>query len=555
MLKSLRSKVLAILSLMMAVSLTGVGISFWMTQQVNVRLHEINFRSVPLQKELSQLSSDTEMLKREMERSLGFVYWKDPRWKPRRVPVWALEVHRSTLTRFKKSYFQTSAWNDWYARLLKMNDQLGSSAETLYLKLINAEWDAAAALYPDWTQSITQLQKEVEWGRREIDRETRSAFQAAQDDVKNLRVALQLLLLVVIGVSLLMVWMGERALRPIGLLRKIVHSITERGQLTALDKAGLPEISVSKNDEVADLAREFHQMATSLLEREKTVQFQKERLEEQNRRLTQAEHLAAVGRMSAQVAHEVGNPLHSIGLEAELALEVLLNLSNRETMTASQATSQSKDQIQLKQSLNTILDSVERLKKIIQNYLRLSKLTPDQQSPVDFKSVVETVLATYANSIQSQSVRINWIFDDSVWVKADSDLLEYAIGNLLRNSLQALENTAPGRQPRIDIQLKRTPENRVRMLFSDNGPGMSDEAKSGCFKPFFTTKAQGTGLGLSFVKKVFEDLGGTFNLGSTEVNVGTVFVGLLPLLEVSKSKNPEVLNEKRPHETEYGGAG
>ena len=320
----------------MLISLFGVGVSFWITQQVNARLSEINLRSVPMQRELTQLSNDTELLKRELDRSLGFSHWNDPRWKPKRIPNWALEVHLSTLERIKKENLNTRPWQDWYSRLVRLDTDLGTVAESLFIQLQDQHIDQASELYPEWIKKLDMLQKEVEWAKREIDLETHQAFKEAQNNVQNLRLVLRLLLLVVIGVALVVLWMGERALRPIGHLRQVVQQITERGVLTSEERAGLPIMSLKQKDEVSELAREFHQMATTLIERERMIEHQKERLEEQNKtlmqmgelreRLQQAEHLAAVGRMSAQVAHEVGNPLHSIGLETELALDMLETL-------------------------------------------------------------------------------------------------------------------------------------------------------------------------------------------------------------------------------------
>ncbi len=538
MLQSLRSKVFAFLSLLMLVSLTGVGVSFMITQNVNARLSEINLRSVPMQRELTQLASDTELLKRELDRSLGFAHWSDPRWKPKRIPLWAIEVHRTTLERFKKEDLNTQSWRDWYSRLIRMNSDLGQLAEQLYIQLQSLNIDRASELYPEWLKQLDMLQKEVEWAKREMDRETRTAFQEAQTNVQNLRLALQLLLLSVIGVALTMLWMGERALRPIGRLRKIVQDITERGALTINERSQLPEIPLSKKDEVSELAREFHQMATSLIEREKMIEFQKERLEEQNKllmqmgelqkRLQQAEHLAAVGRMSAQVAHEVGNPLHSIGLEAELALDVINQVNQTPT-------EKSASKISLKQSVQSILQSVERLQKIIQNYLRLSKPSSGCKQPIDLQELMEHVLATYSNSFQALKIRVNWNFDSKLknqMMMADRDLLEYALGNLIRNSIQALEHHDRGSPKQIKIEVAQHDQNQVKIVIHDNGPGIPDSVKQNLFKPFITTKAQGTGLGLSFVKKVFNDAGGDFVLINSAPGMGTEFEGVLPLGQV-----------------------
>lgn len=528
------------LSILMLVSLIGVAVSFWITQQVNTRLSEINLRSVPMQRELTQLSSDTELLKRELDRSLGFTHWMDPRWKPKRIPMWAVEVHRATLDRIKKDDLNNSLWQDWHSRLLRMNTELADAAEQLFLQLQDHNLDQASEIYPEWLKQLEMLKKETEWAKREIDRETRDAFKSAQNSVQQLRLALQLLLLEVISVALVMLWMGERALRPIGRLRKIVQQITERGALTAQERSELPIIPLSQQDEVSELAREFHQMATSLIERERTIVYQTARLEEQNKmllemgelqqRLQQAEHLAAVGRLSAQVAHEVGNPLHSIGLEAELALDVTSQLPSNPVTSASQ--------ISLKQSMSSILNSVERLQKIIQNYLRLSKLSSESKEEVDLKEVIENSLATYANSIEQNKIKVDWTFEPHTEVMADRDLLEYALGNLIRNAIQA-----PSTE--ITIRVARTQNQKeVVLWFEDNGPGISEEVRENLFKPFFTTKAQGTGLGLSFVKKVFTDLGGDFQWISSKGKTGTRFEGVLPsLMSQSKPADPSIRPE------------
>ncbi len=531
--KTLRSRVFAFLSFLMVVSLIGVGVSFFLTQKVNSRISEINFRSFPMQKDLIQLSSDTELLKREMERSLGFSHWNNALWKPKRIPMWALEAHRSTLERFKKDHFTSQAWMDWYSRMSRMNVELGQLAEQVYLELQNENLGKAAEIYPQWLNRIEMIQKEVEWGKREIEEETRESFHSVQQDVKNLRLALQILLLVVISVALMMLWMGERALRPIDHLRKMVKQITERGALTSEERADLPQVSIFNKDEVSELAREFHLMATSLIEREKMIESQKDRLEEQNKmllqmselqkRLQEAEHLAGIGRLSAQVAHEVGNPLHSIGLEAELAIDLLQEIS-----TAEQSSSHA---IHLRQSLQSILASVDRLKKITQNYLRLSKGEVQVKS-VNLSEIIESTLATYANSIQQAGARVLWNYpenfkhEEKLIIHGDASLLEQAFGNLIRNSLQAMQTNST-KERRIEIQVSLTRDSQVMIQFFDNGSGISESAKQSIFKPFFTTKADGTGLGLSFVKKVFSDLGGTFVLRDSSAE-GTLFEGLLP---------------------------
>ena len=537
MLQSLRSKIFAFLSCLLLVCVTGIGVSFWLTQQVNARLSEINLRSVPFQRELTQLGSDTDLLKRELERSLGFNHWMDPRWKPKRLPTWAIEVHQSSVERVKPEFLPNRIWKDWHQRVRRLNGDLSQGAETLFLELESSNRDRAAVLYPEWLKSLEMLQHEVEWAKREIDGETRNAFRDAQSRVESLRSALQILLLVVIGVALIVIWMGERALRPIGHLRAVVKQINHRGSVTSEERAGIPPAPIHQRDEVSELAREFHQMATTLIERDRMISHQKAMLEEQNKsllqmgelqkRLQQAEHLAAVGRLSAQVAHEVGNPLHSIGLESELALEVLGRMAPEKSSSA----------LSVKQSLESILSSVERLQKIIQNYLKLSRISPDQKRPIDLKVAVENAIATHAAQIGKLGIRMDWHFDPGLRaagsVLGDPDLMEYALGNLIRNSIQALE-TVPATDRRISIHVE-SGNGRAMLQFQDSGPGIPEPLRADIFKPFFTTKAQGTGLGLSFVKKVFTDAGGDFQLKRDSLHPGAHFEGFLPMATIRPS--------------------
>jgi signal transduction histidine kinase len=216
--------------------------------------------------------------------------------------------------------------------------------------------------------------------------------------------------------------------------------------------------------------------------------------------VAQASKMATVGTLAASINHEVRNPLHSIGLEAELALESLAQGSHPP----------------VKQSLASILASVDRLQKITENYLKLSRLSSGEKKRVDAGEILESVLATYASPCESAGVRVDWRREAGAMLMTlgDRDLLEQALGNLIRNALQALEAAphAQGFIPRITCTLGNTESGKIWMRVRDNGPGIAVEVRDRLFTPFFTTRAQGTGLGLSFVKKVFEEHGGDVQL-------------------------------------------
>lgn len=621
---------------MVLLSLLSSALSLIRITDVNRFLGAINHVSVPLGRLFTQIQSDAEVYSRELERSLGYSHWKDGHWKPRQAPQWIRDVLENEISRIS-DYIKNDSdwatpevkahWSDWVRQMAEQLAGLNQDALLLYEALENKNETVALEIYPRWSARVEEWKRQLQWGAAEYDRSFRQSFSVAEARFSELRTGLEVTLVVVVLLSLLLLWLGERTLRPLGELTRLAREITRRG-LRKEDKSLLPEVSLTRNDEVSQLAREFHHMATALLEREKMVESQKSRLQEQNRllrdmgelnrnilnsiqsilivadlegkitqvnpealswlggteeevmgssltlwpklrlllqenrlihsvetwrpepitmdgrsygvrvmplrreqdnlygailalddlteerdlqeRLRRAENLAAVGRMSAQVAHEVRNPLHSIGLEAEMAAEMAARLGDRN----------------LKQSLNSILGSVDRLQKITENYLKLSRLSDGQKTSVDLGDVLESVLATYAPVCEAERVKVSWSREAgaNLIVYADRDLLEQVLGNLFRNSLQALEGLDGIRE--VSWKLGNTESNRVWLRIQDSGPGISPEIKSRLFTPFVTTRAQGTGLGLSFVKKVLEDHHGTIELCPSER--GACFEMILP---------------------------
>jgi signal transduction histidine kinase len=640
---------------MVLLSLLSSTISLYRITEVNQHLQAINHVSIPLGRLFTQMQSDAEVFHRELDRSLGQSHWNDPHWKPRPAPQWIEEVLQNEMSRVKdliKSNLDwttpeaRSHWLDWADRLSLELQKLTEEAAKLYSALHEKNSTQAAEIYPQWSASVDEWKRQLQWGAAEYERLLRQNFSMTENRVVELRTGLEIILVMVVLMSLLLLWLGERALRPLGELTRLAREITRRG-LRKEDKSLLPEIPISRSDEVSQLAREFHHMATALLEREKTVESQKSRLQEQNRllrdmgqlnvnilnsiesilivtdlrgkvtqcnpealkwlggeedqvmgssllswpklqfiseefpggdqwldrlkqtaetwrlgpvmtdsrvygghlmplreeqnqahgaiivlddlteeidleeRLRRAENLAAVGRMSAQVAHEVRNPLHSIGLEAEMAAEMASQLGD----------------ITLKQSLQSILGSVDRLQKITENYLKLSRLSAGEKSIVDLIGILESVLATYAPVCEVQEVKVEWRREAharfKVW--ADADLMEQVLGNLFKNSLQALEAWMPKNDaiPTIVWTLGNTESGRVWFKIEDNGPGIAEAIREKLFTPFVTTRAQGTGLGLSFIKKVLEDHGGTIRNVESFEQGGACFEATLPAMTMA----------------------
>lgn len=665
---SLRQRILTFVGALIVLSLLGSTISLYRITEVNRLLDAINRVSVPLGRLFTQIQYDSDLFGRELERGLGMGRWKDSHWKPRPVPKWISDVLESEVSRVRELMDSDIAWapeesrkqwRQWSASMAASFADLRSQASSLYSALERKDWEAAQNLYPKWKAAMEDWARQVQWGAMEYERQFRQRFSLAESRVAQLRTGLEMILIVVISLSLLLLWFGERALRPLGELTRLAREITRRG-LRKEDKALLPDFPLGRSDEVSQLGREFHRMATALLEREKTVELQKHRLVEQNRllrdigelnenilnsiesilivvdlegkvaqlnpvaarwlrnnevqakeilgttleswpklsefgpalmpsqtgvvsrieprqiegrtyggqvfplrnengssrgailvlddlteefdlqeRLRRAENLAAIGRMSAQVAHEVRNPLHSIGLEAEMAAETAARLGNPG----------------LKQSLQSILLSVDRLQKITENYLKLSRLSDGEKREVDLNDVLESVLATYATVCEAQGVQVDWKRQERSVLKVwgDADLLEQIFGNLFRNALQALEGRSEANtSPQISWLMGNAESGAVWVLIRDNGPGIPESVRNKLFTPFVTTRAQGTGLGLSFVKKVMEDHGGSIRLREEGGASGSCFELIFPSVENALLASKEEV-ETRVHSENLSG--
>jgi signal transduction histidine kinase len=222
----------------------------------------------------------------------------------------------------------------------------------------------------------------------------------------------------------------------------------------------------------------------------------------------------------------VRNPLHSIGLETEIALEEI-------------SKAPSPRNAQIKQSLQSIQASVDRLGRLTENYLKLSRLSSGKSEGFDVDAVMEEVLATYAPACEASGIRVEWSREKgaSFRIVGDRHLFEQALGNLFRNAIQAVESSQRT-DGRIEWKLGNTEAGRAWILIHDNGPGVPDEVRKRLFAPFLTTKAQGTGLGLSFVKQVIDNHGGEIRLA--EGGDGACFEILLALQREDEQTVPEV---------------
>jgi signal transduction histidine kinase len=504
------------------VSVFGAVASVVWTRTLRQQLSWIDELSLPLGKELTQLSTNLELLNRELDRVLSVPSWGDPGFRMRKLPEFAFNLVEADLTRLEKSdVADRFRWNSFFSevrlRYVQVKVQLASIADSLAKR----DFDAASNAYPKYEADMKGLIRFADSGRNRLDTQTKDALLLAPRQIATLELSMKVLLAVIVVVSLLVLWLGEKTIEPLRVLRRGVRSLIS-GNLDLRDRASLQALSLKGGDEAGDLAKDFLEVLTALSEQERTLEFQNVRLEEQNRlivRVHENERWAQLGRMSAQVAHDVGNPLHSIGLEAELALQSL--------------DSERVDIHGARQSLRSILDSSERLRELVKHYLGLSRASVSASGVFDPIHSIERIIATFSNVVQASQVRLDWtIAEDArtTRIRGDEKHFEQALANLVANAISASQSSAGSDQASsrfVRVELSRVRSEQLSIVVEDSGDGVPVEMREKIFEPFVTTKAQGTGLGLSFVKQVVQSMNGTIQVSEGR-NGGARFEWVLP---------------------------
>lgn len=293
-----------------------------------------------------------------------------------------------------------------------------------------------------------------------------------------------------IGVGLGVTVLTQRLLAPIRTLTEAVKEVGE-GRFEG-------ELAVRSDDELGLLAREFNEMQKKLGERERQLQ-------EKTQELLRSERLAAVGRLAAQITHEIRNPLSSISLNAELLADELEDDSpgGRDEARA---------------LLASMGREVDRLAEITEDYLRFARLPKPRLEPLDLNDAVEELAEFVRPEFATAGVRLEWHLDATQpWVLADGSQLRQVLVNLLRNA----------RESAGSVVLRTTVDDgQASVLVEDDGPGIPEPDRHRVLEPFFTTKDRGTGLGLALVQQIVHEHSGELELGTSPLGGALVRVAL-----------------------------
>ena len=224
--------------------------------------------------------------------------------------------------------------------------------------------------------------------------------------------------------------------------------------------------------------------------------------------VAESERSKAISILAAEVAHEIGNPLNSLYLHLQFLQRLL---KNPDTSLADAA-----------QEVSEARSEVERLDAIINQFLHALRPGKPVFETLDLKSLVLDSLNFMRQEITDRKIQLEFYWGENVpQIKGDANQLKQAFYNLARNAMQAMP--AGGR---LTIRCSAD-DNFVMLSVSDSGCGIKPENMQKIFRPFFTTKNAGTGLGLMIVERIVREHGGSLAVDSRE-NAGTTFTISLP---------------------------
>jgi len=288
-------------------------------------------------------------------------------------------------------------------------------------------------------------------------------------------------LLSVIGVSLIAALVGlrisRRATRPVEELVRAVDAIA----------AGEADYAFSARtgDEFESLVTAFSRLHRSL--------------ELQQQRSRAAERVAAWREAARRVAHEVKNPLAPI----RLTVENLVRVRGR---------SPEKFDRMFDEGMGTILEEVERLRRLVNEFSEFARLPAPCREPLDLARLVDETLALYSfePGVTVRRVDSNGLPPISL----DSDQISRVLKNIVGNAVEALR--APASGGTIDVEVGNEGDEWAVVVVSDDGTGFDDEQLERLFEPYFTTKPGGTGLGLAISFRIVVEHGGVITADNNE---------------------------------------
>ncbi len=362
----------------------------------------------------------------------------------------------------------------------------------------------AARLVVEIRRMIRQIHGAMASFQREFEELLNQRFARAEHSERQLGLIVAVSSAVSLAVSVVALLVMLATLRPMASLAEVVRRFARGDRRARAETTGASEIR--------HLAVEWNRMADVLAEREG-------RLSAQREDLARAERLATLGHMAARMAHEVRNPLSSIGLNAELLEEELRagHELNRD---------------EARDLLEAIGSEVERLRQVTETYLTRARRVPLNREPTDLGQLIGRLVDFARSELEQRQVVANVQSPKVASASIDTRMVRQALWNLVRNGWEAMPG---GGRLWLEVERRATesPDGVVDWLVivvEDSGAGIAEEARPRLFEPFFTTKEAGTGVGLALVAEVASAHGGKIEVAEPRHGDGACFQLWLPVV-------------------------
>ncbi|MDR0339746.1 MAG: two-component sensor histidine kinase [Desulfovibrio sp.] len=334
------------------------------------------------------------------------------------------------------------------------------------------------------------------------------------------RLAMFLLAIPLIGIVLVVLAALDMAgLAPVDMRQTFAGVVLGAGLLLLLVTSGLwfiisrevlRPLQQIRGEASEERGAGLGQVAATMRELREAVHRTQAELDESNRNLRHVEKLAMVGKLAAGVAHSVRNPLTSVKLRL-FSLERSLSLDGER-----------------QEDFAAIADAIRHVDGIVSNFLEFSRRPALKLERVSPSRVLDATLRLIESRLEAFPVRLSVLRKkDLPELYADSEQLREALLNILLNACEAMDYDGC-----LVVEEALRSGGGSRSLFAcirvkDTGPGIDKDVMPDIFTPFFSTKEQGTGLGLPIAKSILEEHGGDIEVSSSAE--GTVFTLLIPL--------------------------
>ncbi len=250
---------------------------------------------------------------------------------------------------------------------------------------------------------------------------------------------------------------------------------------------------------------------------------------QQQDRLQATARLATVGEMASLLSHELNQPLAAIASYAAGSLNLINEPGPADAQTPGT----------LKQALERIAEQAERAGRIIKSVHHFVRRREQQRETIAADLLIEAVLPLVRLQARKSGTRVELDLPPKApRVVCDRTMLEQVLLNLTRNGIQAMETETPLAQRLLQIRVRQTHPRWVSFTVADAGPGIAPAVAQQLFTPFFTTRSEGMGLGLSLCRTVIEQHGGALDFSAG--TAGTAFTFTLPAPRTAESGETSV---------------